>query len=381
MGYVYKIINRKKRVLTILADGLFNLMTFPVRLFTKKNKPICPEDIKQILLIRTAYIGDVIMTLPMLKPLKERFSNASIVFLTSSGGREIVLNNPYVDDILVYEPFWFYEGSFIEYLKFLGQLRKRRFDLVIEARADIRDILFLVFPSRSRAKLSYDVGGGGCFLSHVVPFEKVKHKVEYHLDLARFLGCDTSVLCWGVYTTAAEKKEVEQLLACDGVSTPFICVHPGSRLPLKRWPLDRCASLYDRMIEKTGLSLVILGSGSEIAIVNEVVALMKNRPVVLAGKTSIRQLYEVIARAQLLICNDSAPMHMAAAAETPTVAIFGPSKSVETGPYGTRFRVVEKDCPYRMNCDESVCNNRLYHECMQSITPDDVYEAVNEILT
>jgi lipopolysaccharide heptosyltransferase II len=377
---VYKIVNRKKRVLTILADGLFNLMTVPVRLFKKKNKPIRPEDIKQILLIRTAYVGDVIMTLPMLKPLKERFSNASIVFLTSSGGREIVLNNPYVDDILVYEPFWFYNSSFLDYFKFLGQLRKRRFDLAIEARADIRDILFLVFPSRSKKKLSYSVGGGGSFLSHVVPFEKVKHKVEYHLDLARFLECDTSILNWGVYTTKAEKEEIEQLLAYNGVSSPFICVHPGSRLPLKRWPLDRCASLYDRVIDETGLPLVVLGARSEMEIVNEVVALMKNRPVVLAGRTSIRQLYEVIARAQLLICNDSAPMHMAAAAKTPTVAIFGPSKSVETGPYGNRFRVVEKDFSCRMNCDESVCSHHPYHECMHSIGSEEVYAAVKEIL-
>ncbi len=83
---MYKIINRKKRVLTILADGLFNFLTLPVRPFKEKNSRIRPEDIQQILLIRTAYIGDVIMTLPLLKPLKERFSNADIVFLTSSGG-------------------------------------------------------------------------------------------------------------------------------------------------------------------------------------------------------------------------------------------------------------------------------------------------------
>jgi lipopolysaccharide heptosyltransferase II len=378
---VYKIINRKKRVLTILADGLFNVITFPFRPFDKKNSPIRPDDIQQILLIRTAYIGDVIMTLPMLKPLKDRFPNASIVFLTSSGGREIVLDNPYVDDILVYEPFWFYNSSFLDYFKFLGQLRKRRFDLAIEARADIRDILFLVFPSRSKRKLSYSVGGGGCFLSHVVPFEKVKHKVEYHLDLARFLECDTSILNWGVYTTKAEKEEIEQLLAHSGISSPFICVHPGSRLHLKRWPLDRCASLYDRIIEETGLPLVVLGARSEIEIVKEVAALMKNRPVVLAGRTSIRQLYGVIARAQLLVCNDSAPMHMAAAAGTPTVAIFGPSKSIETGPYGNRFKVVENDFECRMHCDESVCSHRPYHECMQSIGPEEVYAAVKEILT
>jgi ADP-heptose:LPS heptosyltransferase len=373
---VYKIVNRKKRILTKLADILGNLLTFPLRLLFKKNKPILPEDIKQILLIRTAYIGDVIMTLPMLKPLKEKFLGASITVMTSLGGREILLNNPYVDDILVYEPFWFYASSLMDYLKFLGQLRKRRFDLTIEARADIRDILLLVFPSRSQAKLSYDVGGGGFLLSHIAPYEKLKHKVEYHLDLARFLGCDTDALEWGIYLTKNEKEEVAQLLRNSGVLTPFICAHPGGRLPLKRWSPHRCASLYDRMIDRFELPLVILSAGSEIGLAGQIAGMMRNRPILLAGKTTIRQLSGVIAEAALLVCNDSAPMHIAAALGTPTVAIFGPSKSIETRPYENGHLVIEKDFPCRWFCDETRCTNNKYHACMEAITVDDVFQAI-----
>jgi lipopolysaccharide heptosyltransferase II len=372
---LYKIVNPKKRFLTMLADFIGNSVSFPFRPF-KKYSPIQPESIKRILLIRTAYIGDVIMTLPMLKPLKEHFPEASIEVLTSSGGREILLNNPYVDDILVYEPFWFYARPFSEYLKFFGQLRKLRFDLTIEARADIRDIFFLVFPARSRTKLSYAVGGGGYFLSHVVPYEKLKHKVEYHLDLTRYLGCDTSVIEWGVYLTAEEKAAVDRLLEDNDISSPFICAHPGGRMLLKRWPLDRCASLYDKIIESFGLPLVILSAGSETEVVNEILVLMKNQPVVLAGRTTIRELYGVIARAELLICNDSAPMHMAAAAGTKTVAIFGPSNSFETGPFGDSHLVVEKAFVCRPECDESRCTNIPHHACMETITVGDVFQAV-----
>jgi ADP-heptose:LPS heptosyltransferase len=372
---VYKIVNRKKLFFTMLADFIGNSIVFPFRPFIQ-HVPILPETIKQILLIRTAYLGDVIMTLPMLKPLKERFSGATITVLTSLGGREILLNNPYVDDVLVYDPFWFYARPLRDYFKFLGQLRKRRFDLTIEARADIRDILFLVFPTRSRAKLSYAVGGGGYFLSHIVPYEKLKHKVEYHLDLVRFLGCSTDTVDWGVYLTETEKEEVARLIRNSGVSAPFFCAHPGGRLPLKGWPTHRCADLYDRMIDRFGLPLVLLSAGSEIGLADEIAGRMRNRPILLAGKTTIRQLSGVIARAALLVCNDSAPMHIAAALGTPTVAIFGPSKSAETGPYSKGHLVVEKDFPCRWSCDESRCKNVNHHACMEAITVDDVFQAI-----
>ena len=80
------------------------------------------------------------------------------------------------------------------------------------------------------------------------------------------------------------------------------------------------------------------------------------------------------------ICNDSAPMHIAAAMKTLTVAIFGPSKSRETGPYGNVHRVVEKDFPCRFTCDEDSCKHKIYQACMKAITPDDVYNAAMELI-
>ena len=375
---MYKIINRKKRFLTILSDWIGNAITFPFRLFLLKQVSILPENIQRILLVRTAYLGDVIMTLPILKPLKEQFPKASITVLTSHGGREILLNNPYVDDVMVYEPFWFYKTTVKDYLKFFSRIRKDRFDITIEARADIRDILFLVFPARSKVKLSYAVGGGRCFLTHVAPYEGRKHKVEYHLDLVRYLGGRTDSIQWGIWLTEAEKEDVAQLLRKSGVSEPYLCVHPGGRLPLKRWPCDRWAILCDRMIDRFQLPLLLLSAGTEIGLVREITGLMRNRPIILAGETTIRQLSGVIAQASLLVCNDSAPMHIAAALGTPTVAIFGPSKSVETGPYGRNHLVVEETFACRASCDESRCTNKHHHACMESISLEDVFEGVEQ---
>jgi ADP-heptose:LPS heptosyltransferase len=100
----------------------------------------------------------------------------------------------------------------------------------------------------------------------------------------------------------------------------------------------------------------------------------------LVGEFDLRQLMAVIAEASLLVCNDSGPMHMSAAVGTPVVAIFGPSKSVETSPFWVKSAVVEKNFPCRFKCDESSCLNSRYHGCMKDISVDDVLDAVNRTI-
>jgi len=365
----------------MMADMAGQVLTLSFLRPVKGRKPHLPARIRRILVIRTAYIGDVVMTLPILNPLKKRFPEAAITVLTSEGGKQIVKNHPCVDEILVYEPFWFYKRPVKDYFPFIRRLRQHRFDLVIEARADIRDILFLAFPAISRVKLSYATGGGGFALSCAVPYDILKHKVEYHLDLVRFLGCRIDAVEWGVYLTDNEQQKLRTLLTACGIEPPYICAHPGGRLLLKRWPIRRCAALYDRIMERFGRTLVLLGTASEKDLTRKIVSHMKHRPVILTGMTSIRQLSGLIAGARLMVCNDSAPMHLAAASGTPTVAIFGPSKSVETGPWGPGHVVVEAPMACRHTCDESHCRNRFFHACMEAVPVDAVYQAVERQLT
>ena len=376
---MYKIINTKKLVATAAADVLGNVLFALPRLFRRRER-IRNADVRSILVIRTAYIGDVVMTLPVLKPLKELYPGATISFLTARGAAEVLRNNPYVDEVISYGPFWFYSSPKAEYGKFIRLMRQRTFDLVIEARADIREILLLAWPLKARYRVSYDVGGGGYLLTHVVPYPGLRHKVEYHLDLVRYLGYRGNGLEWGVYLTDEEQQRVSTIMAEQGIGRSFIAVHPGSRLPLKRWPVQRYGALCDGLMQKYGLPLVVFGAGSEKALVAEMASCMKHKPVTLAGALSIREMAGMLARAAVFICNDSAPMHLAAAMNTPTVAIFGPSKSVETGPYGEGHCVVEKEFPCRFACDENSCHYERYSACMEDITVDDVFHAAQELL-
>jgi len=375
----YKIINRKKLFATIFFD-IIGYITFLPAIMLREKKEEIDDNIKEILIIRTAYIGDIIMALPILKPLKEKFPKARISFLASKEGGELLKGNPYIDRIFHLNPFWFYNSSVKEYMQFIKRIRLESFDLIIEARGDIRELLFIVFPLKSRFKLSYAFGGGAYLLTHIVPFRKIKHRIEYHLDLIRHFGCPTSRIEWGLYLSGDEKRTVEEILKKNGINRPFISVHPGSRLPLKQWPSEQCAILYDKIIEELNISLVILGAKQEKRLVEDIVRRMKNKPVVLAGHLSLREVSGILSKTTIFVCNDSAPMHIASAMKTPTVGIFGPSKSIETGPYGNNCRVVEKMFPCRYTCDESVCRHKIHNDCMKSITVDDVFNEVVRLM-
>ncbi len=377
----YKIINRKKRIATRVADAMGRILWSPLNILKGRGK-IEAKGVREILVVRTAYIGDVVMTLPILRPLRELFPEARITFLTSSGAKDLLKYNPCVDSVIAYDAFWFYPGGGLrEYLGFLKALRKKRYDLVIEARGDIRDILFIAYMSRSRYRVSYNVGGGGFLLTHVVPFREVKHRVEYHLDMVRFLGASVDKLDWGLAASGGEVKKAIEALGIGGISTPLAAgIHPGGRKGLKCWGTEKFALLADRLVRELGARVYFTGSAQEASLVEEILGRMSCKGVSLAGRTDLRTSSAVIGRLDVFVTNDSAPLHLASAQKTPTVAIFGPSKSNETGPYGNTHRVVEKDFPCRYSCDEDVCRHTPYNECMESIGVDDVFDAVADLL-
>ncbi len=377
---MYKIINRKKWLAVLLADSLGKVLCLPWTL-RRRSGAIEPESVRSILLIRTAYLGDMIMTLPMLRPLKERFPQSKITVLTAPGAAPLLHGHPYADEVVTFAPFWFYgSSSMAEYFRFIRAFRQRSFDLVIEARGDIRDILLLAGPLRSRYKVSYGIGGGAYLLTHPVPYPGLRHKVEFHLDICRFLGCPDSPLDWGLRLTDEEQARRRSLLESLGVTGPYLCAHPGSRLPLKTWPEERCAALYDLLLNRFGLPLLLFGGPDDCARIDRIMAMMRGRAISLAGHTSLREMAVLLAQASLFVCNDSAPMHLAAALATPTIALFGPSKSTETSPFSARSAVVEEDFPCRLTCDENTCGHAVRQACMLAITPESVLRAAETLL-
>jgi len=381
----YKIINKRKLFAAKVGDRIGKIAFFP-GLFHKKGRRIPFDSIQRILIIRTSYIGDVVLTLPILSPLKKLFPHAKISFLTTSNAAEILEKNPYVDEIISYDAFWFYRNkaasAFLNYLKILRFIRLRPYDLVIEARGDIRDIFLLAYLSKNTYRISYDVGGGGFLLTHVVPFRKIEHKIRYHMGIVKYLGSTPDSVEWDMYLTEDEKHLADRMLKEKGVlrGRTMIAIHPGGRKKLKRWYPEGFAGVAHRLTELFDASILIMGGPDDVEIARLVERSARFRSFMLVGETSLRLMAAVLEKCDLFICNDSCALHVASMMGTPTVAIFGPSKSMETGPWGSTCRIVEKNFECRYACDEDVCNRSDYNACMRAIRQDDVLDAACDIL-
>ncbi len=378
----YKIINRRKRFLTAVADAVLR----PLGWLLGTSRPGAPPDpaaVRNILVIRTAYAGDVVMTLPLLPALRDRFPAARITLLTSRDGAELAQGQPALDRLLAFDAPWFYgRASWKPYPALLRTLRAERYDLVIEARGDIRDILLLTLPLRAAARVSYAFGGGAWALSHVVPYHGIKHRVDYHLDIARHLGCTIRDPYPRLALSETEHTEARRLLAQQGLANRFIAWHPGGRLDLKRWPLERHAELMKEVHARTRWPVALLASPAEAELAARLQTLAAGVPITsLSGHLSLRQLAAVLAEAALLVCHDSAPMHVAAAVGTPVAALFGPSKPEETAPYAFGpAAVLARPMPCRTTCDEIHCLAPDHHACMRQLSVAQALESLTPLL-
>jgi lipopolysaccharide heptosyltransferase II len=367
------------------------------KISSQKNPSLQPQDfqkIKKILILRTAYTGDVVMTLPVLIPLRNAFPNAEICFLTSHSAVPVLEHHPAAVQVIQYDAFWFYVQpkliAFKKYQEVIKRIRQERFDLVFDFRGDIRDIFFLAYRSKAKYRFSYGSGGGAYWLTQVIPLREIKHRVQFHLDILRELKIleESSLRPVlddnpKIYLTVAEKQNALNRLQSLGVNLEkdvLIGIHPGARMALKRWPIDRYAALIDRLLE-ANLGIVIYFTEPENqsnGVTEKILRhtdTAKHRFMVLSDLT-LRELAAVLSYCKIFIGNDSAPMHLAAAVGTKCVALFGPSKSNETGPYGSEHIVIEKPYPCRQTCDEATCRYTIEQDCMKAITVDEVFQAV-----
>lgn len=206
------------------------------------------------------------------------------------------------------------------------------------------------------------------------------HHVYYYLDLISKLGYKTSPPELAIPLSQTQKQEAVSFLTSLGIdfSRPLVILNPGAYYgSAKRWPISRFAWLAEMLQERNNAEILIIGSTAEAGLAEEIATLMKKRPHILAGKTSLPLLAGIIHKANLFITNDTGPMHIANALKTPLVSLFGPTNPHVTGPFQEPSAVIKKDVP---------CWPCLYrecpfdHRCMTSIESEEVYLACQKFL-
>jgi predicted lipopolysaccharide heptosyltransferase III len=331
-----------------------------------------------ILIIKLRYIGDVLLAMPVLRALRERFPEARLTMVVNRGTEEVLAGNPDVQEVLVVE-----KDGLAEQLRFLREVRRRRFDAVIDLTdGDRAAILAGLSGAPLRIGFNEEHRWRGLLyttVAHVGPSSV--HRIEHDLAALRPLGIEPKAGQPKLYLSREDDERAARLLeevGLAGTGGPLVMFQPGARYWFKAWPAERFAALADRVTESFGCRVVIGGSGQEQKLAEEVRHQARSAPTVLAGRTPLRTYAAVLKRCALFVGSDNGPMHMAAALGVPVVALFGPSNPDEWGPRGPQSRVLYKGLDCR-RCFHPTCE-RGEESCMKRIAVDEVWAAVGALL-
>lgn len=336
---------------------------------------------KRILIIKLSAIGDVIHALPVAPALKQCFPQAKITWIVEPPAYELLTNNPYIDEIIVFEKNKYKSlKNLYRYAPgFVSALRERKFDLALDlqglfksaAISYISDTLHRLVYCNAR-EYSDKVG------RKVIGPNSEGHVVDRYLDVVRELGCNITVPEFVVNITEQESASAESIARQAGLTlgSPYIVLMPGTNWPNKCWPVDKFAQLSDRLFANN-LIPVFVGGKAEKNMISEIFAQTAVLPIDLTGKTTLKQLAFIIKNARVVVAGDTGPMHLAAALNIPVVALFGPTDPKRNGPYGSGHLVLtpNRSC---LGCWRRQCPDG--QDCLSRISADDVFNAVINLL-
>lgn len=304
------------------------------------------RDVKNILVIKLRNIGDVLLTVPTIRALRETFPKARLSVLVNPGTEAMLTENPLVDEVIVLnrkEKKRGLTGKVRKGLGFMKTLRAKGFDMSVDLTGGDRAAL-TGFTAGARYRLGPDPEGKGFkgkrFLyTHKAPQPPaMTHTVLRNLSVVRPFGIDTSDLTVDFFTTKEDEAIVGEILKKEGLGgrekKPFVHVHPVSRWLFKCPPSAFMASLLDETVTQ-GLDVVITSGpdAREQALVKEITGLMREKAINLSGQLSLKGLGALSKKAAFFFGVDSAPMHIASAVGTPVAALFGPSGAFDWGPW------------------------------------------------
>ena len=336
---------------------------------------------KRILVTRLKYIGDVVLTTPVIRSIRTACPHAFIAYLGEASAVSLLEHNPFLDEII---PFDFSRPSLLEQLRVVRLLRRRRFDLVIDLFSNPRSAL-LTYLSGSPMRVGLErKGRGRLYTVRVTPDAELKTAIEFHHQFLRAAGIQAFTSTTELFLTESERRAADDyLLRLIGEKdqrvehAKFIGIHPGATWPAKRWLPERFAELATRLAQRTGAHILITAGPKDGEVVREVLQRATTELHVLEA-LPLRQLASIIARCALFVSNDAAPMHIAAAVGTPTIGLFGPGEEAIWFPYPQQggHLALRKEVPCHP-CHLDVCNRagNGYMECMRLLTVDDVVNA------
>ncbi|MCX5667530.1 MAG: lipopolysaccharide heptosyltransferase II [Candidatus Omnitrophica bacterium] len=339
---------------------------------------------KRIIIVRMDRIGDVVLSTPAIKAVRDAYPDSRIAVLVRPYAKDVVDGNPYIDEVITYDRSG-KEKGLLGKIRFIADLKNKKFDLaiILHPKNSSHIIAYLAgIPKR----LGYDKKLG-IFLTKKIPHTKqygLKHEIDYVLGLLRYIGIEGSDKSLHMPVNRPSEERIKGLFDKSGISPndPVIVIHPAASCPSRRWALERFAKASDALAQMYGVRIVIIsGPDGDKMMGDKVAELMKSKALNLAGKTSISDIASILRRSRLLISNDSGPVHISCAVGTPVISIFGRKdrgiSPERWGPVGKRDIAQHKDA----GCEICLAQNcKLGFKCLDMISVEDVLSAAEQIL-
>lgn len=338
----------------------------------------------RILIIRTDRMGDVVLSTPVIRALRNAYPHSYLGMMVRPEHRELVEGNPALNTVILYDKNGAEKG-WAGTLRFARKLKEHRFDTALILHSTNRVIL-VSWLAGIRRRIGY-ARRLGYLLTQKIPYIKKegnRHELEYNLDLLRLIGIDPSTGSGQggrelfVPVTLAREEKVAGFLRSHGIDgQPFVVLHPGASCPSKRWPARRFAAVGDKLAKNSGAKVVVLSGPGEEREAQAVIAAMKQKAVPALGIFGLGETACLLKKARCLVSNDSGPVHLGTAVGAPVVSIFGRwgggLSPARWGPTGPRSAVLHHD----IGCRPCLAHNcTIGFACLETVTEDEVLAAV-----
>lgn len=376
-----------KRALRLPAEAMLK-----VYLAARPRPRFTPERVRRILVFAYHGLGNFVLYTPALRALRERYPEARIDLQVgnNTGCEEVLAGAGLFDHIYNLR----YGAGLRAWINRAREIRATRYDLIVnEFHSHSWPLALLVATSRAPYRLGHVTSPGwparfsrySYVFNLPVVMRDDEHEVERYFDLVTTVGASRVALEDArpfIYLTAEDRRFADAFLQAHECAGSVIGVQPGTSPAMrwKQWPTDRYREVIRRLLAEQPLAHVILfGAPNEREMIEALAVGLGPRVCIAAGRTTVKQVAALIARCDLLVCNDSGLMHTAVAVGTPVVAIYGPTDIRRTRPVGSSHSVIRHALPcspcFRLEGDAAV-KACPHHDCLMTIAPDEVHAAI-----
>lgn len=341
------------------------------------DKSLARIDVRRICVIKPSALGDVVQSLPVLPVLRHRFPDSHIAWVINRELSDLITGHPCVNELIPFNR----RGGVADWWKLLRYLRASQFDFVVDLQGLFRTgIMCLATGAPLRVGLQTAREGSAWMCHQLLPDSGLQvpaHRRAWRL--AEELGLGDLTPQTDIVVPYADRAWAAKIRA--SLAGPLLVIQPGTRWQTKQWPIRNFAEVVRRAMKQLGMSAIVIGSPHERPAAQELVenvqrVVPRGQIHNLAGQTSIKQLAALLQQADLVLSNDSGPLHLAAGLGTPVVGIFTCTSPVRSGPPGGQHELVSTTLPCAASyCKQCPQRGAGYLACFEELTPDRVWQA------